>query len=109
MLARSSSVIHDRWRNSINGTSGASSSATSRSSSSASGDFFTRGWYCSSTPRNFPDASSGASDSRNSANARSRESVSSCPVISFDAFAWKTNSEGVRSAQRAAVSGDGRR
>ena len=43
------------------------------------------------------------------AYARSRESVSSCPVISFDAFAWKTNPAGVRSAQRADVSGVGRR
>ena len=47
--------------------------------------------------------------SRNSTNARSRESVSSWPVISFDAFAWKTKPSGVRSAQRAAFSGDGRR
>ena len=60
MSASSSSVTQERWRNSISGTSGSSSPRTRASSASASGDFLTRGWYWSRTPRIFPDASSGA-------------------------------------------------
>ena len=106
--ACSSSVIHERWRNSTSGTSGSRRAASGSSSASASGDFLKRGGYCISTPRSFPAAWSGSSASRNSRNAVST-SASSCPVIAFDAFAWKTKPSGVRSAQRAEVSGEGKR
>ena len=105
--ARSSSSTHERCRNSTSGTSGSSSGAAVFSSSIASLDFLNRGGYWSSTPRSLPARSSGASASRNSANACSR-SASSCPVIPLLAFAWKTNPSGVRSAHFAAVSGEGR-
>ena len=60
------------------GRAGRAAAPTAASSSSASRDFLTRGWYWSSTPRSLPDASSGASASRNSRNAVSR-SASSWP------------------------------
>ena len=100
MSASSSSVIHERCRNSTSGTSGSSSARTCASSASASGDFLKRGWYWSRTPRSFPDASSGASASRNSPNAGS-SAASRCPVISALALAWKTKPGGVRSAHFA--------
>ena len=67
--ARSSSSIHERWRNSTSGTSGVEQPRTRASSAFASADFTNRGWYWSRIPRSFPESSSGSSDARNSANA----------------------------------------
>ena len=75
------------------GRAGRAGARPAASSSSASRDFLKRGGYWSSTPRSFPDCSSGASASRNSRNAVSR-SASSWPVISPLAFAWKTKPSG---------------
>ena len=81
--------------------------ADAESSSFASADLTKRGWYWRRIPFSFPESSSGSSDARKSANARSW-SASSCPVIVSCAFTWKTNSGGVRCAQRPVTSGSGR-
>ena len=56
-------------------------------------DFVNRGWYWSSTPRSFPDSSSGSSAPRNSRNAASVGSPS-CHVIAADALTWNVNAVG---------------
>ena len=107
MSERSSGSIHERWRNSTSGTSGSSRARTRASSSFASFDLTKRGWYCISTPRSFPESSSGSTELRNAANAASVGSPS-WKVIAAPALTWKVNSSGVRSAQRRVTSGSGR-
>ena len=65
---------------------------TCASSAFASSDFLKRGWYWSSTPRHFPESSSGDNASRKAANAASMLSASRWCVISPLALTWKTNS-----------------
>ena len=105
--ARSASSIHDRWRNSTSGTSGARRSGASASSAFAAADFVKRGWYWSRTPRSFPDSSRGSSAERKSRNA-SWVGSPSCHVIAADAFTWKVNVSGVRRAHRSVTAGSGR-
>ena len=104
--ARSSSSVHERWRNSISGTSGARRSGARASSAFASADFVNRGWYWSRTPRSLPESSSGSSAARKSRNASSVGSPS-CQVIAADALTWNVNSSGVRRAHRSVTAGSG--
>ena len=105
--ARSSSSIHERWRNSTSGTRGASRPGARASSAFAAADLVNRGWYWRRTPRSLPDSSSGSSAARNSRNASSVGSPS-CQVIAADALTWNVNPSGVRRAQRSVTAGSGR-
>jgi hypothetical protein len=104
--SRSPSSVQERWRNSTSGTSGASRSGARASSAFAAADLTTRGWYWRSTPRIFPESSSGSSAARNSRNAASVGS-SSCQVIAAEALTWNVNPSGVRRAHRSLTAGSG--
>ena len=80
--------------------------ARGRAPPSPPSDFTNRGWYWSSTPRSFPESSSGSSAARNSRNAASVGSPS-CHVIAADALTWNVNASGVRRAQRSVTAGSG--